>query len=57
MVKSRYCILDKKDENECDYDLGGYFIAIGNEKVIIPQEILAANKIHIFKPTKNLGKR
>lgn len=62
MVGSNYCLLKnisnntKKELGECIYDSGGYFIIIGNEKVIIPQEILSSNKILIFKPTKNLGK-
>jgi len=62
MLGSNYCILKnisnitKQELGECIYDLGGYFIVIGNEKVIIPQEILSANKIYIFKSNKNLGK-
>ena len=56
MVKSRYCILDKKDENECDYDLGGYFIINGNEKVIISQEKIASNLIQVFKNPKQTSK-
>lgn len=41
MVKSKYCILDQKGgDEECKYDVGGYFIINGNEKVIISQKKL-----------------
>ncbi len=57
MVKSKYCILSQKGNNEeCQYDLGGYFIINGNEKVIISQEKIANNLIQVFKNPKNYSK-
>ena len=39
MIGSKYCILNEENKiDECKYDLGGYFIINGNEKVIISQE-------------------
>ena len=40
MVGSKYCLLEKTQDislkqQECKYDLGGYFIVTGNEKVIV----------------------
>ena len=56
MVHSKYCMLNNEaniynnnpNEKECKYDLGGYFIIGGNEKVIISQERIAENKIFVF---------
>ena len=57
MVRSKYCILNQKgSEDECKYDLGGYFIINGNEKVIISQEKIANNLIQVFKNQKNTTK-
>jgi DNA-directed RNA polymerase II subunit RPB2 len=57
MVKSKYCILTQKDnDKECKYDLGGYFLINGNEKVIISQEKVANNLIQVFKNPKNASK-
>jgi DNA-directed RNA polymerase II subunit RPB2 len=57
MVKSKYCILNQKGyEEECLYDLGGYFIINGNEKVIISQEKVANNLVQVFKNPKNTSK-
>ena len=61
MVKSKYCVLNNKlNQNkyndECKYDIGGYFIINGNEKVIISQEKVSNNMIQIFKNPKNLSK-
>ena len=43
MVGSNICLLNRMKDvkysvNECKYDLGGYFIVNGGEKVIIPQK-------------------
>lgn len=62
MVGSKYCVLKdhsnytKSDMGECKFDEGGYFIVLGSEKVIIPQEVKCPNKVYIFPPTKNLTK-
>ena len=57
MVYSKYCILNQKGmDDECCYDLGGYFIINGNEKVIISQEKIANNLIQVFKNPKNSSK-
>ena len=62
MVKSKYCVLNnqtikqKNIDKECKYDIGGYFIINGNEKVIISQEKVSSNMIQIFKNPKNLSK-
>lgn len=55
MLKSEYCVLkDFQEEelyglNECPYDVGGYFIINGSEKVLIAQERSAANIVQVFK--------
>jgi DNA-directed RNA polymerase II subunit RPB2 len=62
MVGSKYCVLNnhanntKSDMDECKFDEGGYFIVLGSEKVIIPQEVKCPNKVYIFPPSKNLTK-
>ena len=57
MVNSKYCILKQKGgEDECKYDVGGYFIINGNEKVIISQEKIANNLIQVYKNPKNYSK-
>ena len=60
MVLGSNCILKKKDStkleqnNECPYDLGGYFIIGGNEKVIISQERIAENDAFVFNNQKKI---
>lgn len=53
MVHSKYCLLEhdfySKNVDECDYDMGGYFIITGSDKVIISQERMTDNKIYNFK--------
>lgn len=55
MVKSDYCSTHGLTEEEivkigeCEYDVGGYFIVNGSEKVIIAQERMASNTIYVFK--------
>ena len=60
MVRSKYCLLSKVNVNtdieECKYDLGGYFIINGNEKVIVSQEKIAENKVYVFKSSKTSSK-
>ena len=55
MVKSKYCHLhglNKEnliEHNEDPYDLGGYFILNGNERVLIIVEDLVSNKLFVEK--------
>ncbi|KAI4291490.1 DNA-directed RNA polymerase II subunit RPB2 [Pancytospora philotis] len=55
MLRSSCCVLHDLTEDdivevgECPYDQGGYFIVSGGEKVIIAQERMASNTVHIFK--------
>ena len=55
IVKSKYSTIDIKRE-ECKYDVGGYFIINGNEKVLITQEKIVPNKIQIYKNVKNTSR-
>lgn len=53
MVKSKYCNLIahksiEEDKKECEFDPGCYFILKGMEKVLVPQEIQAINKIRVL---------
>jgi len=51
MLKSKFCSLNIKkgfNNEECDYDPGGYFILKGSEKVVIPQERICDNKPLVF---------
>ena len=58
MVRSRYCLLSSLNLNEitrqdeCRYDVGGYFIVNGNEKVVISNDRMSENKIYVFVNTK-----
>jgi DNA-directed RNA polymerase II subunit RPB2 len=58
MVQSKYCQLRKNDGvsqeqyGECKYDMGGYFLINGNEKVVVSQERIAENKIFVFSKQK-----
>lgn len=60
MVLGSNCVLNKKDgtnleqNGECPYDLGGYFIIGGNEKVIIAQERIAENEAFVFNNQKKI---
>jgi DNA-directed RNA polymerase II subunit RPB2 len=39
---------------ECEYDMGGYFIVRGKERVLIPQERINYNSVYTFKqPSHN----
>jgi len=53
MIGSKYCNSNIDNANECKYDLGGYFIVNGNEKVIVGQEKIAEQKVYVFKASKN----
>lgn len=58
MLRSNCCVLhgltdkDIVEIGECPYDQGGYFIVSGGEKVIVAQERMASNNIHIFKKSQ-----
>ena len=60
MVMGENCVLNKQDgttieqNGECAYDVGGYFIIGGNEKVIISQERIAENEPFVFNNQKKL---
>ena len=60
MVLGSNCVLNKKDgttlemNGECPYDMGGYFIIGGNEKVIISQERIAENEPFVFNNQKKI---
>ncbi|EMG46607.1 DNA-directed RNA polymerase, partial [Candida maltosa Xu316] len=55
MLRSKFCALrDIQEEEfyelkECPYDMGGYFVINGSEKVLIAQERSAANIVQVFK--------
>ena len=55
MVKSSKCNFYNKSSSEiiaageCPYDTGGYFIIKGKERVLITQERINYNYIHVFK--------
>ncbi len=55
MLRSKYCLLRDLGEEEfyslkeCPFDMGGYFVINGSEKVLIAQERSAANIVQVFK--------
>jgi DNA-directed RNA polymerase II subunit RPB2 len=56
MVHSSYCVLKNpefsREEVNCRYDYGGYFIVNGNEKVVVCQDRISENKIYVFMDSK-----
>lgn len=62
MVNSKYCVTNLKKnikDVECKFDLGGYFIIKGSEKIIIAQERMGDNIPFVFEkrdPTFDEGK-
>ena len=62
MLRSKFCLLNSRhnlnnnNHDECKYDLGGYFLINGNEKVIVSQEKIAENKVYVFKNSKTSSK-
>ena len=56
MVNSRYCVMnsypDCSNVNHCRYDVGGYFVINGNEKVVVSQDRICENKTHVFTNSK-----
>lgn len=61
MLRSKMCVLKDRTEaelydlKECPYDMGGYFIINGSEKVLIAQERSAANIVQVFKKAATLA--
>ena len=58
MLQSNSCVLKTferslKNMDECENDLGGYFIINGSEKVIVSQERTAENRVYIFKSNRH----
>lgn len=55
MLRSKFCILADQSESdmyrmkECPFDMGGYFIINGSEKVLIAQERSAGNIVQVFR--------
>lgn len=60
MLHSRLCRLSTYDAEttmeagECQYDVGGYFIVDGKEKVVIAQERETPNKLFVRPSTKEM---
>lgn len=58
MVNSSLCNLHNKSYQEkiqlgeCPYDIGGYFIIKGKERVIVAQERMAYNQVMVYKQKK-----
>ena len=53
VVKSKYCVYKEDILSECKYDTGGYLIVNGNEKVLITQEKVVPNIIHLYPSANN----
>jgi DNA-directed RNA polymerase beta subunit len=53
LVGSSFCVSKYEKKKECEYDLGGYFIINGSEKVLISQERMAYNQPFVFAPKKS----
>ncbi|KAL5980970.1 hypothetical protein ACLOJK_028890 [Asimina triloba] len=47
MVRSKLCWLHKLNKNDCPFDLGGYFLIKGMEKVFIAQEERCPTRIWV----------
>ena len=56
IVKSKYCVYKEDIYSECKYDTGGYAIINGNEKVLITQEKVVPNVIHLYNAPNNTTK-
>ena len=58
MVGSDYCVTRTPgmrgvvENHECKYDIGGYFVVNGAEKVVISQDRVQENKTFVFPNTK-----
>jgi len=55
MLRSKFCQLYGShpyvfaEVGECVYDIGGYFVVNGSEKVIVAQEKMSQNQVYVFK--------
>ena len=56
VTKSNYCVSSTDVLSDCKFDIGGYFIINGNEKVLITQERIVSNLIQVYDSSKNNGK-
>ena len=56
VVKSKYCVYKDNLDSECKYDVGGYTIINGNEKVVITQEKVIPNIIQLYSNNKGSSK-
>lgn len=58
LLKSELCLLYGKtpeeliEMGECPYDLGGYYIVNGKERVIVTQERIEYNRVFVWPPHK-----
>lgn len=55
MLRSKMCYLSGMDGfeiGECKYELGGYFVIDGSEKVLLTQELLGNNMFYTGKRTR-----
>lgn len=60
MLRSRLCYLSAMDGyeiGECKYELGGYFVIDGSEKVLLTQELLGNNMFYAGKRTRKAPKQ
>jgi DNA-directed RNA polymerase II subunit RPB2 len=50
MLRSSLCslVLVPNDKFECEYDVGGYFIIKGKERVLVAQERINYNQVHVY---------
>jgi DNA-directed RNA polymerase II subunit RPB2 len=62
MIRSKACVLQQMPgvaegdgKHECKYDVGGYFIVNGNEKVVISQDRISENKTLVFNANASDG--
>lgn len=55
MVRSSHCMTGNMSEaelialGECPFDKGGYFVVNGSEKVIVAQERMSFNSVHVYE--------
>lgn len=58
MVKSDLCWMSEKEEGDCDYDHGGYFLIKGAEKTFIAQEQICLRRLWVSNiPTWSVAYR